>query len=45
VKGENVVSVSVTKGVLELGAVRVYGLGIWGEILGEKLVEIKKKDE
>jgi len=24
---------------------RVYGLGIWGEILGEEVVEIEKKDE
>lgn len=35
--GEN--AMSVTEGVLELGGVRVYGLGIWGEILGEEMVD------
>lgn len=32
-------AVSVTEEVLELRGVRVYGLGIWGEILGEEVVD------
>lgn len=32
-------AVSVTEGVLELRGVRVYGLGILGEILREEVVD------